>query len=86
MGIVAARDSGLLREHRDHINITKAWAKFLLKRMGYVKRKRLVAGKSRMSHFQEGFITDVSAEVVMNEIPHDQKGETLSVPTTQAAL
>ena len=38
-GLVAARCSGLLQEHGGHIEITKAWAKSLLKRMGYVKRK-----------------------------------------------
>ena len=71
-GIVAARDAGMLREHGGHIEFTKSWAKSLLKRMGYVKRKSSNAGS--LSHFnelQEEFVADIKAEVVMNEIPHD---------------
>ena len=37
--IIAARSPALLTQHGGHIDITKAWAKSLLKRMGYVKRK-----------------------------------------------
>ena len=45
-GIIAARDLGKLREHGGHIHIMKAWAKSLLVRMGYVKRKCSNAGKT----------------------------------------
>lgn len=74
VGIIGARDPGLLREHGGHIEITKAWAKSLLKRMGYVKRKGSNAGKITVSQFkeiQEEFLADVKAEVVMNDIPND---------------
>lgn len=73
-GITASRNPGLLREHGGHIEITKAWAKSLLMRMGYVKRKCSNAGKVSVSRFkevQEDFLADIKAEVVMNEIPHD---------------
>lgn len=73
-GIVAARDSGLLREHGGHIEISKAWAKSLFKRMGYVKRKSSNAGKVTVSHLnelKEAYLADIQAEVVMNEIPHE---------------
>ena len=35
-GVVSARDAGLLVGHGGHIDITKTWAKSLLRRMGYV--------------------------------------------------
>ena len=64
VGIVSARD--LTKLH-----ITKTWAKLLLKRMGYVKRKCSNAGKISVTHFielKEAFLADVKAEVLMNEI------------------
>ena len=94
LGIIAARDPGLLREHGGHIEITKAWAKSLLKRMGYVKRKGSNAGKITVSQFneiQEEFLADIKAEVVMNDIPNDlifnwdQTGIQL-VPTGQLTM
>jgi len=38
-GIISARNVTKLSSHGGHIHITKTWAKSLLKRMGYVKRK-----------------------------------------------
>ena len=38
-GIITARDQSLLVKNGGHIQLTESWAKFLLKRMGYVKRK-----------------------------------------------
>ena len=38
-GIVRAHDRTMLVQHSGHIQITKAWALSLLKRIGYVKRK-----------------------------------------------
>ena len=73
-GIVSARDPALLTEHGGHIEITKAWAKSLLKRMGYVKRKCSNAGKQSLAHFEEfkdEFLADVKAEVLMNDIPKE---------------
>ena len=57
-GIVAARDVTKLRQHDGHfygghINITKSWARSILDRMGYVKRKCSTAEKTTISEFDE---------------------------------
>ena len=52
-GMVGARKPKLLTELDGHIEITETWAKFLLGRMSYVKRKGSNAGKVSVSHFQE---------------------------------
>ena len=73
-GIVAARDESLLVQHCGHIEITKPWAKSLLLRMKYVKRKCSNAGKVSIPHLkelQENFLADIQAEVVMNEVPEE---------------
>ena len=51
---------------------TKVWAKSLMKHMGYVKRKASNAGKVTISNFaelKEEFLADISAEVLINDIP-----------------
>ena len=71
-GIIAARSPALLLQHGGHIDITKAWVKSLLIRMGYVKRKCSNAGKITVARFEEvreEFLADIKAEVLMNEIP-----------------
>ena len=73
-GIVAAKERSLLREHGGHLELTKAWAKSLLQRMGYVKRKCSNAGKVTYTHFdelKEDFLADVKAELLMNDVPRD---------------
>lgn len=57
-----------------HIQITKPWAKSLLTRMGYVKRKCSNAGKisvTRFAELQEVFLADIKAQVLMNDIPDE---------------
>ena len=69
-GIIAAQDQSLPVQHGGHIEIKKSWAKSLLGRMGYVKRKCFNAGKISLPHFkqiQENFLADIQAKVVMNE-------------------
>ena len=71
-GIIAARSPALLTQHGGHIDITKAWAKSLLIRVGYVKRKCSNARNITVAHFEEvreEFLADIKAEVLMNEIP-----------------
>ncbi len=54
--------------------ITKGWAKSILKRMGYTKRKGTNAGKVTVTRFEEVkeyFMADIKAQIVMNEIPDD---------------
>ena len=50
-GIISAKDGGLLVESGGYIEITKAWAKSLMKCMGYIKRKASNAGKVTLSNF-----------------------------------
>ena len=71
-GIISTKDGGLLAESGGYIEITKACAKSLMKRMGYVKRKASNAGKVPISNFAElkgEFLAAISAEVLMNDIP-----------------
>ena len=73
-GIICARNSDLLLENGGHIQITKDWAKSLLRHMNYVKCKGSNAGKTTPSQFSElkaEFLADIQAEVVMNEVPID---------------
>ena len=85
-GIVGARDISKLKQ----IEITKSWARSLLQRMGYVKRKCTTSAKLPSSLFDESkeiFLADIAAEVVMNEVPKeliinwDQTGLSI-VPTS----
>ena len=89
VGIVSSRDVTKLSSNGGYVNITKTWAKSLLKRMGYVKRKCSNAGKIspiQLAQIQEVFLADIKAQVVMNDIPDeliinwDQTGVPL-VPT-----
>ena len=52
-GIITARDQSLLVQNGSHIKLTKSWAKSLLKRMGYVKRKCSNDGKISVFRFEE---------------------------------
>ena len=78
--IVMAVEEGVIRAHNpvklcatEH-RITKGWAKSILKRMGFSKRKDTNAGKITVAHFEEVkecFMADIQAEVMMKEIPDD---------------
>ena len=53
--------------------LTKAWAKSLLIRMGFVKRKGSTSAKLPVPEFEkrkEQYLSDIRAEVIMNDIPH----------------
>ena len=89
VGIVSSCDVTKLSLHGEYVNITKTWAKSLLKQMGYVKKKGSNAGKMSPTQFagiQEVFLADIKAQVLMNDIPDeliinwDQTGVPL-VPT-----
>ena len=90
-GIIKAKDINRLSSHGGNIVITKAWARSLLNRMNYVKRKCSNAGKVLLPNFekmQKVFLADIAAEVLMNDIPDqliinwDHTGLSL-VPTGQ---
>ena len=71
-GIVAATDRSLLRQHGGSLVLTKAWAKSLLIRMGFVKRKGSTSAKLPVAEFEkrkEQYLSDICAEVIMNNIP-----------------
>lgn len=70
-GIIASREPSILRENGGHLELTKAWGKTLLKRMGYVKRKGSNAGEvavARFDELKEEYLADIKAEVLMNDI------------------
>ena len=73
-GIVQARDPSQLKSHGGHLIISKDWAKSPMSHVGFVKRKASNAGKVAVHQFnelKEEYIADITAEVVLNEIPHD---------------
>ena len=39
MGLVMSKDANLVAENGGHISLTKHWARYLLSRMGFVKRR-----------------------------------------------
>lgn len=68
MGIVSAKDPSLLHEKGGHLVIT-SWAKSLLKRMGYMKRKISNTGEVTLEELKANFVADIKAEVLMNDKP-----------------
>ena len=71
-GIVSATERSPLRQHGGSLVLTKAWAKSLLIRMGFVKRKCSTSAKLPVSEFEkrkEQYLSDIRAEVIMNDIP-----------------
>ena len=71
-GIVSAADHSLLRQHGGSLVFTKAWAKSLLSRMGFVKHKGSTSAKLPVSEFEKGkeqYLLDIRTEVIMNDIP-----------------
>lgn len=70
-GVLLSKDPSKLGSNGGQIVITKAWAKSILGRMGYRKRKGTNAGKISVAHFEEVkeyFLADIKAEVLMNDI------------------
>ena len=53
VGLVSHKDANLLACNGGHLTITKPWAKSLLKRMGFVKRKAGTKAKVSIEDFQE---------------------------------
>ena len=73
-GLVMNEDSNLLASNGGHIVLTKHWAKYLLGRMGFVKRRASTKAKVTVEDFEAvkaQFLTDVKAVVEINEIPHE---------------
>ena len=63
-----------LKENGGPIELTKVWAKSLLQRLNFVKRKATTSVEVEPSHFKElkeQFLLDVKAVVEMEDIPSD---------------
>ena len=71
-GIIKDYDSNLLSENGGHLSLTKDWAKYLLKRMNFVKRRSSSTAKVSVDNFgqlKSQFIFDIQSIVEMEEIP-----------------
>ena len=69
-GIVTNFDSNLLAQNGRHVDLTKSWAKYLLRRLGFVKRRSGTKAKISASNFnqlQKQFYYD--AKVFIMDIP-----------------
>ena len=70
-GIVKDADSNLLSENGGHINLTKDWAKYLLQRMNYVKRRASSTAKVAVKTFAQvkaQFLFDIQSLIEIEEI------------------
>ncbi len=68
------KDRCLLASNGGHIILTKSWAKHVLGRMGFVKRRASTKAKVNAEDFaaiKEQFLFDVKMAVEMEEIPND---------------
>ena len=71
-GIVMNSDANLLVANGGHIDLTKHWAKYLLSRMGFVKRRVNSKAKVTVEHFDELkklFLLEFNSVVEMDEVP-----------------
>ena len=73
-GILLYKDANLLADNEKgaEIELSKDWAKYLLKRMGFVKRKACSKAKVDVEWFKEvkeDFLLDVKNIVAMDDIP-----------------
>ena len=70
-GIVMISDANLLIANGGHIDLTKHWAKHLLSRMGFVKRRANTKAKVIVEHFDELkklFLLEFNNVVEMDEV------------------
>ena len=70
--IIRKADRNLLAEHGGPITITKDWAKSLLFRMNFVKRRGSSTAKMAVANFEavkEQFLIDINAVIEMEDIP-----------------
>ena len=71
-GLVASEGANLLACNGGHIDITNYWAKNLLQRMGFVKRRGTTKAKVTVEDFdavKEQYLLDVKNVIEMDEIP-----------------
>ena len=74
-GIVMKTNKHMLIEYGGHVDLSKNWAKALIKRMGFVKRKGTTSkSKDTVDDFKRRkaeFLEQVRTTVVMEEIPSE---------------
>ena len=71
-GIIRMKNSKLLASNGGHIVLTKDWSRYLLQRMGFVKRKANTKAKICPDGLQElksNFLSDIAAVVELEEVP-----------------
>ena len=74
MGLVLNKDANLLAENGGHISLTKHWARYLLSRMGFVKRRANTKSKVSVEQFnelKELFLLDFNNAVEMDNVPEE---------------
>jgi len=74
LGVVTAHDANLLEENGGEIKLTDEWAKNVLKRMGYVKRRACSKAKVDPEHFEnlkEDFLWEIKSVVTIDQIPDE---------------
>ena len=62
----------LLVSNGGHIVLTKKWSKYLLKRMGFVKRKANSKARANVDDFVEvktNYLADIRAIISLEEVP-----------------
>ena len=72
--IVQYHNKSLSNENGGPINLTRHWARSLLERMNFVKRKATTAAKIEPSHFdelKEQYLLDIKAVVEMEKVPSE---------------
>ena len=74
-GIVLSHDRSLLFENGGHIELTKSWAKSLLKRMNMVKRKGTTSKKTfvveNVMQEKDKYLKSIESKVEMYKIPSE---------------
>ena len=71
---IVMNDANLLLANGGHIELTKHWAKYLLSRMGFVKRRTNTKAKISVEHFDELkklYLLEFNNVVEMDEIPSE---------------
>ena len=71
-GILLHKDANLLTQ----ISLTDGWAKYLLRRMGYVRRKATTQAKIKMSvedfeEIKKSYLLDLKVVMSMDKIPEE---------------
>ena len=72
MRLVLNKDANLLEENGGHICLTKNWARYLLSRMGFVKRRANSKSKVSVEQFdelKELFLLDFNNVIEMDDVP-----------------